>query len=76
MSGLYFNEERDYSEENRCDNVFSTIPVWAWTENSCGNESHEKETKHTHASAADLLLIRIGSLDWYNMDISKMKQEK
>ena len=30
---------------------------------TCGNESHEKETKHNHASAADLLHIRIGSLD-------------
>ena len=31
---------------------------------ACGNDSHEKETKHIHASAADLLHIRIGSLDW------------
>ena len=31
----------------------------------CGNESHEKEeTKHIHASAADLLHIRVGNLDW------------
>ena len=29
----------------------------------CGNESHEKETKHIHASTADLLHIRIGNLD-------------
>ena len=56
-------EESDYSEENTCDNVFSTIPVWASTENTCGNESHEKVTKHIHASAADLLHIRIGNLD-------------
>ena len=28
------------------------------------NESHEKKTKHIHASAADLLHIRIGNLDW------------
>ena len=31
---------------------------------TCDNESHEKETKHIHASAADLLHIRIGNLDW------------
>ena len=36
----------------------STISVWTWT------ESHKKETEHIHASAADLLLIRIGNLDW------------
>ena len=27
-------------------------------------ESHEKETKHIHASAADLLHIRVGNLIW------------
>ena len=31
---------------------------------TCGNESYEKETKHIHAIAADLLHIRIGNLDW------------
>ena len=30
----------------------------------CGNENHEKETKHIHASATDLLHITIGNLDW------------
>ena len=30
----------------------------------CGNASHEKETKHNQASAADLLHIRLGNLDW------------
>ena len=29
---------------------------------TCGNESHEKETKPIHASAAHLLYIRIGNL--------------
>ena len=29
----------------------------------CSNESHEKETKPIHASAADLLHIRIGIFD-------------
>ena len=28
---------------------------------ACGNESHEKETKDIHDSAADLLHIRIGN---------------
>ena len=28
-----------------------------------GNESHEKETKHIHASAGDLLPIRTGNLN-------------
>ena len=31
---------------------------------TCGNEIHEKETKHSHTSAADLLHITIGNLDW------------
>ena len=37
------------------DNVF---------EKTCDNECHEKQTKHIRASAADLLHIRIGNLDW------------
>ena len=61
---FYFNEESDYSEENTSDNAFSTISVWAWTENMCGNESHEKETKHMNTSVANLSDIRIGNLDW------------
>ena len=36
---------------------FSTISVWAWSENTCGNESHEKETKQIYASDDDLLHI-------------------
>ena len=31
---------------------------------TCGNESHEKKTKHIHASSANLLHDRIGNLDW------------
>ena len=31
---------------------------------TCGNESHKKEAKHIHASAADLLHIRIKNIDW------------
>ena len=29
-----------------------------------GNESHEKETRHIYTSAADLLCIGIGNLNW------------
>ena len=39
-----------------------------------GKESHEKEAKQIHASAADLLLI-IENLS-ANADIAKTKQEK
>ena len=31
---------------------------------TCGYKSHEKETKYIHTLAANLLHIRIGSLDW------------
>ena len=31
---------------------------------TCGNESHEKEVKPIHSSAADLLHVRIGNLYW------------
>ena len=68
MFDLYLNEESYYYEEN--------IYMWQWSlystifqpfqfeperKKTCGNESHEKEAKPIHASAADLLLIRIGS---------------
>ena len=32
-------------------------------EKTCGNESHEKKTKHIYASAADLLHIRMGNIN-------------
>ena len=70
MSDLYFNEESDYSEKNTCVNkVFrSTIlqPFQFAPEQKkmCGNESHQNKTNHIHSSAADLLHIRIGKLDW------------
>ena len=31
---------------------------------TCGNEIRDIETKHIQASAADLLVIRIGILNW------------
>ena len=42
----------------------------------CDNESHEKETKHIHASAADLLHIRIGNLDWCKCGQCKSEVEE
>ena len=36
-----------------------------------GNESHEKETKYIYASAADLLHIRKGNLNWCKCGHSK-----
>ena len=67
---LYFNEESYYSEENICDNkVFCSTILQLFQfepeqKTTCGNQSHEKETKAIHASAADLLHIRIENLDW------------
>ena len=58
---LYFNEESHDSEENTCDNeVFRSTILQPFQ----FDESHEKETKHIHASAADLLQIRMENLDW------------
>ena len=60
MSDLYFNEESDCYEENTSDNedFYSTILQSSQFEpeqkKTGGNESHEKETNHTHASAFDL----------------------
>ena len=31
---------------------------------ACGSESHAKKTRHIYASAADLLHIRLGNLNW------------
>ena len=36
-----------------------------------GNESHEKETKHFHASATNLLHISIGNLNWWKCGLCK-----
>ena len=69
MLDLYFHKESDYSEKNTSENEdFRSIilqPFQFETEEkkTRTNESHEKETKHIHASA-DLLHIRIGNLDW------------
>ena len=44
-----------------CSAIFQLFQFEPEHKKTCGNESHEKEAKHIHASAADLLLIRIGS---------------
>ena len=41
----------------------STLYVWVWTENMCGNENHDQETKHIQDSVGDLLHVKIGNLD-------------
>ena len=55
MSHLYFNEENYYFGENKCDNkVFQpTFFILSL-----------KETKHIHASAADLLDTPLRNLNW------------
>ena len=69
MSDLYFNEESDYSAVNTCDNKVFCSPILQpfqfdpEQKQTCGNDSHEKEIKHIHGPAADLLHIRIGNLD-------------
>ena len=42
----------------------STFQVDPEQKKTCGNESHAKEIKHIHASADNLLHIRIKNLDW------------
>ena len=54
MSDLYFNEKKIYSEGNT---------VQPDQKKTGGNDSHKKGTKHIHASAANLLHIKI-DLDW------------
>ena len=70
MSDLYFNEESDYFGENTCDNkvfrstILQTFQFELEQRKTCGNEGHGKETKHIHASTADLLHTKKGNLDW------------
>ena len=66
---LYFNEESYYPEENTSDNEVFAPPFFNHFSLSLNREkrvvrSYEKETKPIHASAADLLHIRKGSLNW------------
>ena len=81
-SDLYFNEENDYSEENTYDNeifrfsILQPFQFEAERKNTCDNETHEKEAKHIHALAANLLYMRIGNPDWCKSGIAKTKREK
>ena len=65
-----FHGESDYSEENTSDNeglrstIFQPFQFESDQKKTCGNESHDKETKHIYSSAADLLHITIGNLNW------------
>ena len=55
---------------HKCDNKvfppssFNRSSLSLNRKKTCGNENHEKETKHIHASAADLLHIRVRNFDW------------
>ena len=70
MSDLYFNKESDNSEENTTENedfhstILQPFQFEPEQKKTCSNGSHEKKTKHIHTSAANLLHIRIGNLDW------------
>ena len=73
MPDLCFNEASDYSEENICGNkkfrsaILQPFQFESEQIKKCGNESHEKETKHIHASAADLFMLtrkKKGNLNW------------
>ena len=73
MSDLYSNKESDYSQKNTSDieyfrsTIFQPFQFEPGQKKTFSNKSHEKgttETKHIHASAANLLHIRIGNLDW------------
>ena len=73
---LCFNEESDYSEENKshnedfCSTILQSFQFDLNKKKRCGNESHDKtkillnETKHIYAWANNLLHIRIGNLNW------------
>ena len=64
-----FQWKSDYSEENTSDNedflsiILQPFQFEPEQKKTCSSESHEKETNHIHASAADLLHIRVGNLD-------------
>ena len=77
-----FQRRNDYSEENTYDNeifrssILEPFQFEAERKNTCDNETHEKEAKHIHALAANLLYMRIGNLDWCKSGIAKTKREK
>ena len=58
MSDLYFNKESDYSDENTSDSedfhctILQQFQFEREQNKMCGNEGHNKETKHFCASGA------------------------
>ena len=54
-SGYFSNQKYTYYS---CDLLHIRIGNLDW------NDSHEKETKHIHASHVNSLNIRIGNIDW------------
>ena len=66
-----FNEKSDYSKENISSNevfrstIFQSFQFEPEQRKTWGNEGYEKETKHSCASAAYLLHIRIGNRNWW-----------
>ena len=67
MSDTHFNEESDFPEENASGNegFCSTYlqPFQIELEQKKSNGNLERETKHSHASAAYLSDIRIENVD-------------
>ena len=70
MSDLYFNEESDYSEENKSDNEpFRSIILLSFQseqKKACVNESHEKETTE--------VVVRRCSSKWVFLKIFQISQ--
>ena len=77
-----FNEGNDYSEEKKsgnegfCSTIFQRFQFEHEQKETCGIESHEKETKHIYTSAANLLHIRIGNHNYWKWRHCKTKREK
>ena len=57
------SEENTSDKEDFLSTIFRPFQFETEPKKTCGNESHEKETKLIYASAADLLHIRIGNLN-------------
>ena len=59
-----FKEESDYSEENTNDNEHFRFSLSLNRKKRVVMRANAKETKHIYTSAANLLHIRIGNLNW------------
>ena len=68
-----------YSKANASDNedfqftILQSFQLETEQKKTCRNESLETETKLIYASAANLLHIRIGNLDWFKCEHWKNK---